>query len=74
MYKEIWDSGSCTQTDPEVFFPELGRNDLTKAAKKICSECVVLDLCLEKTLENPHQYGIQAGLTVADLRKLKRGA
>ncbi len=71
---ETYASATCSQTDPETWFPEPGQRDLTRMAKKMCSECVVLEQCTIDTLANPHQFGIRAGLSVADLRKLKRGA
>lgn len=70
MYKEILESGSCTQTDPDVFFPELGRSDLTRIAKKICNSCVVLDLCLETAIDDTSE-GILAGMTAAERRRLR---
>jgi hypothetical protein len=70
MYKEILESGSCTQTDPDVFFPDLGRGDLTKIAKKICSNCVVLDLCLETAIDDTSE-GILAGMTANERQRLR---
>lgn len=70
---ERLEGANCATTDPEVFFPEPGQGNLTKLAKKICADCVVLEPCLAETLANPPAFGIQAGLTAADRAKIKNG-
>ena len=40
--------GLCTQTDPELFFPEKGGS--TREAKKVCANCTVRAECLSYAL------------------------
>lgn len=74
----------CLQTDPEIFFPELhpdpdnhreGDQSRYKAAvataKRICSECVHLDPCIEYALYNDVD-GIWGGTTKTERRKLRK--
>lgn len=53
---------NCAQTDPEIFYPELGANPAAIcAAKKICQACVLVEPCLEFALKNREEYGIWGG-------------
>jgi len=63
----------CSQTDPEIFFPELGRGATpeTRLAKAICSECPVVVKCLQFALDNG-ELGIWGGTTNDDRRRIKR--
>lgn len=63
----------CAQTDPEAFFPELGRGATPEAkiAKIICGECPVKDPCLEFALEHG-DIGIWGGTTNDDRRRIRR--
>ncbi|WP_188188072.1 WhiB family transcriptional regulator [Nonomuraea sp. SYSU D8015] len=45
------DAGLCSQTDPEVFFPEKGASP--KVAKRVCRSCEVQAECLQYALSNP---------------------
>lgn len=65
--------GSCSQTDPEIFFPEPGRIDLVKLAKKVCANCVELEPCREDALTNTEQFGIRGGLTPKERKELRNG-
>jgi WhiB family redox-sensing transcriptional regulator len=56
----------CAQTDPDLFFPEVGERAL--AAKAVCSRCPVREQCLAFALDNREGYGIWGGLS-ADERK-----
>ena len=68
------EGASCSQSDPEVFFPDVGRVDLTRLAKKICRNCVELEPCTIDAIENNYdQYGIQAGLTGRERARLRNG-
>jgi len=59
----------CSQTDPEAFFPEKGGN--AKEAKRICGRCEVKQECLEDALARDERFGIRAGLSERQRRKLK---
>lgn len=68
---ESWrDSAVCAQTDPEVFFPEVGKSHA--AAKQICSQCPVRELCLEIALANDERFGVWGGLSNHERLELKK--
>lgn len=68
MDKEWWDSANCATTNPEVMFPYKGRS--AELARKICSECTVIQECLADALTAPEQYGFAGGLTAKARRKI----
>jgi WhiB family transcriptional regulator, redox-sensing transcriptional regulator len=71
--REPWvDEGLCTQTDPEMFFPELGGS--TRSAKKVCASCEVKERCLQYALENDERFGVWGGLSERERRKLRKAA
>lgn len=49
---------ACTSADPEEWFPEQGSS--SRAAKKICSTCPVVNECLQFALDH-NEYGIWGG-------------
>src|SRR5262245_17389412 len=63
-------SALCSQTDPEVFFPEQGES--SRAAKAICRRCAVRAECLESALATDERFGIWGGLAEGERRRLKR--
>jgi WhiB family redox-sensing transcriptional regulator len=63
-------SGLCTQTDPELFFPNKGES--TKSAKKVCGQCEVRAQCLAYALEHDERHGVWGGLSERERRRLKR--
>jgi WhiB family redox-sensing transcriptional regulator len=67
--RRVWDEGLCTQTDPEVFFPEVGGNP--EAARKICAACPVRWLCLE-TFDLAVDHGVVGGFTPTERHALRR--
>ena len=60
----------CSQTDPEVFFPEKGGS--TRDAKQVCEQCEVRELCLKWAIEHDERFGIWGGLSERERRKYKR--
>ncbi|AXQ51408.1 WhiB family transcription factor [Mycobacterium phage Aggie] len=67
-----WTLGAaCTQTDPEVFYPEKGES--IEPARTICARCDVRAKCLEVALANDEGFGIWGGLTPNQRLALKRG-
>lgn len=69
---EEWMTESlCSQTDPEVFFPEKGGANRT--AKAICAACPVFDLCRDYALTHD-EYGVWAGMSEHDRRGSKARA
>jgi WhiB family transcriptional regulator, redox-sensing transcriptional regulator len=64
---EFWRMDAlCAQTDPDLFFPEVGERN--PAAKAVCGRCAVRQQCLAVALDNREPYGIWGGLS-ADERK-----
>jgi WhiB family redox-sensing transcriptional regulator len=71
--REAWmDFGLCTQTDPEIFFPEKGSSP--RPAQRICGECPVRLRCLRYALENDEQQGVWGGTTPRERRQLRKRA
>jgi transposase-like protein len=67
---EWMDQGLCAQTDPALFFPETGTSP--RLARKVCAGCEVLEQCLAYALDNDERFGVWAGTTPAQRRKLRR--
>ena len=62
----------CAQTDPELWFPEMGESRvLIAAAKRICNQCPVKDECLEEGIETYPASGIWGGYTIRGLRTVR---
>jgi WhiB family redox-sensing transcriptional regulator len=73
MTRPAWmDSGLCTQTDPDMFFPE--KNQSARDAKRICDVCPVANQCLTYALTNGFNSGVWGGLSAAERAKLRRAA
>ncbi|GGR41851.1 hypothetical protein J2S40_001654 [Nocardioides luteus] len=62
----------CPQTDPELFFPEIGASP--QAAKKVCATCEVRPDCLALALSLGAVMGVWGGTTENERRDLKRAA
>ncbi|MCG5460815.1 WhiB family transcriptional regulator [Micromonospora sp. MED01] len=56
----------CTQTDPEVFYPEKGGT--VEPAKKVCRNCDVQAECLEYALNRDERFGVWGGLSEKERR------
>lgn len=63
----------CTETDPDLFFPEQGGDaaDRVRNAKKVCASCTVSKDCLAYALEHNERSGIWGGLTERERRGLQ---
>ena len=81
--RPAWEASAlCAQTDPDTFFPDKSRHDITKEAKRICNgdpkrgilPCPVKAECLADALEKNEGFGVRGGLTEHERRRLKRGA
>lgn len=51
------------RVDPELFFPEPDEMDKIRAAKALCNQCPVRQICLDAALETGDTFGIRGGLT-----------
>lgn len=75
----FFDGATCYQegVDPDLFFPDTRATDAmwqaqVEAAKAVCARCPVIEECLDRALADPHQIGIQAGLTGNARDRIKR--
>lgn len=66
-------SAACAEVDPELFFPEKYDMRTAAQARRICGTCEVSAECLASALERNEQYGIFAGLTLTQRRRLVKG-
>jgi len=62
--------GLCSQTDPELFFPEKSRRG--NEAKRICIGCPVREKCLSYALRNDERHGVWGGKSERERSKLSR--
>ena len=60
----------CAQTDPEVFFPEVGES--VEPAKRVCRRCDVRVQCLDWALQHGERYGVWGGTSERERRALRR--
>lgn len=49
----------CAQTDPEVFFPDVGEPN--RNAKRVCMACPVRAQCLRYAINHGMNYGVWGG-------------
>lgn len=64
------DYAVCSQTDPEVFFPEKGAS--TADAKAVCRRCPVRTECLEAALARGERFGVYGGRSERERRRILR--
>jgi WhiB family transcriptional regulator, redox-sensing transcriptional regulator len=62
--------GACRGSDPDLFFPDRGES--LEPAKRICSQCVVRDECLEHALANGERFGVWGGTSERERRRIRR--
>ncbi|MEU1122158.1 WhiB family transcriptional regulator [Streptomyces sp. NPDC005899] len=78
MNRTIAEEGICAQTDPELFFPEKGQSDVTRAAIAICMGCPVRRPCLAEALAEEgsaaasHRFGVRGGCSPRQRLRLAR--
>ena len=63
-------SGACGEHDPDLWFTAGAVEH--RAAKRICSVCVVRTECLDYALTAAIDYGIWGGLTERERRRHRR--
>ena len=62
----------CAQTDPELWFPEIGMGNMSKQAKRICAMCDVTEPCLNEALADPSLIGVWGQTTERERRIILR--
>lgn len=71
------DEATCPQTDPDIFFAELGEG--YHDAKKVCYGCPIAARCLAWALTEGFEYGVFGGASPPERKRIlrtrrKRGA
>lgn len=61
---------ACRGVDPALFFPERGAS--TREAKAACAVCPVQAECLDYAMDNGLKFGIWAGLSERERRRIRR--
>lgn len=71
------DAAACVGEDPELFFPAGKRRwhsaDLD-AARQVCQACPIRTQCLERALKVGAEFGIWAGTTPLERKRIGRRA
>jgi WhiB family transcriptional regulator, redox-sensing transcriptional regulator len=62
--------GLCRETDPDLFFPDVGVS--TQTAKDVCVACPVMGECLEFALGTAQRFGVWGGTAERGRFKLAR--
>lgn len=61
--------GICAQTDPELFFPDVGQP--SAPAIEVCQRCPVVSECLEYALAHRIEHGVWGGMSAVQRRDLQ---
>jgi WhiB family transcriptional regulator, redox-sensing transcriptional regulator len=67
----------CVQADPEAWFPDKGKSDLSAIARRICGRCPVRTQCLDYALSGADTWGgiatgIWGGTTPRERNRLRQ--
>ena len=62
------DEAACRQIPVELFFPPAEQE--SEVAKRVCSDCLVREPCLEFALAEGERFGIWGGLTSQERRSV----
>jgi WhiB family redox-sensing transcriptional regulator len=67
----IWrQNAACRGLDPEIFYP--GEEEDPSAAKAVCGQCHVQQICLEHALGSRERDGVWGGATEKERRRIIR--
>jgi WhiB family transcriptional regulator, redox-sensing transcriptional regulator len=67
----IWrQNAACRGLDPEIFYP--ADEEEADAAKSVCAECHVREICLEHALGSRERDGVWGGATEKERRRIIR--
>lgn len=59
----------CQNTDPELFYPEMGESSVD--AKRVCRRCDERTDCLQWALDHQERWGIWGGLGPGQRQQLR---
>src|SRR5262245_54456512 len=62
----------CAETDPEIWFPEKGKQDFHRRAVKLCQSCPYLIACREYAIPRINLMGIWGGTTERGRRRIRQ--
>lgn len=60
----------CQETDPELFFPEIGESSVD--AKRVCWRCDERTDCLQWALDHDERWGVWGGLGPGQRQQLRK--
>jgi WhiB family redox-sensing transcriptional regulator len=65
---------SCMQTDPDLFYSDKNETDTnrTKAAKKMCQKCPVVNECAIYAIAAREMWGVWGGMSPNDRKTIWR--
>lgn len=63
----------CQTTDPEAWFGDHGDWATTRAAKKLCATCPVINECATYAIAAFESHGIWGGLTAKERQQIRAG-
>lgn len=66
-----FESPNCAGTDPEAFWLEGGPSYESRAAKRVCLNCMHIDECLEWAVRHERD-GMWGGTTPVERREIRR--
>jgi hypothetical protein len=64
------DDAACRGVDPDLWYPDQGDWNSSRAAKRICRSCPVRLACLAYAVANGEAFGVWGGLSSNDRRVL----
>lgn len=68
---QSWEhQAECRNAHPDIFHPEQGGS--IREAKQICSQCPVIQECLDYALEHDERFGVWGGLSERERRHMQR--
>ena len=61
---------ACRGVDPDIFYPV--SDEEAEAAKAVCAQCTVREMCLEYALMSRERDGVWGGATERERRRIIR--
>lgn len=73
LYTDLsWHAQALCKGATDVFFPDRGKNNDIRYAKRICSKCPVQQDCMNYAIKNNIKHGIWGGLAYKERLKVKK--